>query len=416
MPRKPQSAGRGEGSIFRRGTRWYAELGLGVDPATGKRRVWRATGALRREVADALAKARQENGRGALRPTSTETFKEYWEAWIATKELGVRPATYANYVLNGKRLVPLIGQARLSALDEAAIEAAYARLLARGLKGKALSRRSVEQAHTVLTNALKDAVGRLKIPRNPCDFVTVPRPAAGEMTTLEEAEAERLFGATAGTRWHALWILFVTTGMRVSEATGLHWRDVDLVRRRAVINRGLQRQAGKGMVLDETKRTRSRRSVPLSHRCVAALEAHRRVQDAERAATTDWADEGLIFPSARGTKIDPARVREQLARDLTAARCPDVRVHDLRHTCATLLLKRNVHPKIVQELLGHATIAITLDLYSHVMPALSGVVADHMDELFPTPAGDVSERSPAEAHTPVETAIDGGAPDPLPIR
>lgn len=386
--RRPKTAGHGEGTIFKRGNRWCAELMVGVDPTTGKRRIWRATGALRREVADALAKAREEHGRGALRPPSSETFAQYVPLWLASKQPGTRPSTYANYVLNTKRLSLHLGHWKLTDIDEDAIEAAYAKLLGAGLRGKVLSRRSVEQAHSVLHNALGDAVPRRLI-RNPCATVEVPRPARGAMQTLAEAEAEALFAATVGTRWHALWLLFVTTGLRLGEATGLRWREVQLDRRRVVVNRALGRVAGEGLRIGETKNSSSRRTVPIPLRLVRALEAHRAIQAAERAATSGWPEQGLVFPSARGTPIDPARVREQLRRDLAAARGPDVRVHDLRHTCATLLLTRNVHPKIVQELLGHSTIAITLDLYSHVIPALSGVVADHMEELFPSPLEEI---------------------------
>lgn len=397
MARKPQTAGRGEGSIYKRGDRWTAELMIGHHP-DGRRKTWRASGAKRSDVAALLAVARTEHGRGGLIPTSTETVLAYWTAWVAAKTTGVMPATAKNYALNGRRLMPLIGHHRLTALDETLIEAAYAALLTKGLKtGKdgeprPLSRRSVEQAHSVLTNALDDAVKRRKLARNPAAYVSVPRPGKTIRPTLDQPEVERLLLASAGTRWHALWLLFVTTGVRQAEAGRLRRRDLDVTARRAVVG--------------VAKSDAGRRSVPLSRRLLAALEAHWAI------LADEGHDSDLVFPSLTGNRVDPARVREQLARDLTRAGCPDVTVHDLRHTCATLLLERNVHPKIVQELLGHATIAITLDLYSHVMPSLSGVVADHFDELFPTPA----TVTPAEVLQRAPETVPAREVEPLPKR
>jgi integrase len=158
---------------------------------------------------------------------------------------------------------------------------------------------------------------------------------------------------------------------------------VDLGGGRIVVQRALQRQRGNGLVFVEPKSTHSRRTVYLSSVAIAALREPHRQQTAERlAAGPAWQDFGLVFATSTGTPIDPPWVSHQLGRAIARASVPRVRVHDLQHTAATLLLARGVHPKVVQEMLGHSTISITLDTYSHTTPALHAEAATHMDALF----------------------------------
>jgi integrase len=219
--------------------------------------------------------------------------------------------------------------------------------------------------------------------RNPTEAVTVPRPALREMHTLTEEQVGRLFEASRGHRLHALWVLLATTGLRLGEARGLLWSDIDFAAGRLVVNRALQRQTGRGYVFVEPKTARSRRTVYLAPGTLSALSEHRRRQvEDQLAAGPEWSDTGLVFTTPLGRPIDGTWATKWFHRTLHQAGLPRVRIHDLRHTAATHLLRRGVHPKVVQELLGHSTISLTLDTYSHVAPALHAEVAVHMQALF----------------------------------
>ena len=219
--------------------------------------------------------------------------------------------------------------------------------------------------------------------RNPTEAVTVPRPARREMHTLTEEEVGRLFRASEGHRLHALWVLLGTTGLRLGEALGLLWSDIDFSGGRLVVNRALQRQPSVGYVFVEPKTARSRRTVYLAAGTVTALVEHRRRQvEDQLAAGPHWNNTGLVFASPVGRPVDGTWTAKWFHRALDQAALPRIRIHDLRHTAATHLLNRGVHPKVVQELLGHSTISLTLDTYSHVAPALHAEVATHMQSMF----------------------------------
>jgi integrase len=203
------------------------------------------------------------------------------------------------------------------------------------------------------------------------------------MRPLSEAEA-RTFLDTAretGDRFEALYVLAITTGLRRGELLGLRWDDADLNRGTLRVGRALVREGGRHVV-GETKTKRGRRRVNLTPRTVATLKAHRRRQLEHRVRLANlYEDYGLIFASENGTPLNPENlVKRSFKPLLRKAGLPEIRFHDLRHTCATLLLGRGVHPKIVQELLGHDTIAMTLDTYSHYLPSMgdqaSGAMGD----------------------------------------
>jgi len=277
-----------------------------------------------------------------------------------------------------RRLFPLVGHLRLASLTPQAVQAAYADLLTKGL-----SRRSVEQTHTVLHRALRQAGLWGLMLRNPTEAVTVPRPTRREMHTLTEEEVGRLFQASQGHRLHALWVLLATTGLRLGEGLGLLWSDIDFAHGRLIVNRALQRQPGVGYVFVEPKTARSRRTVYLAAGTITALTEHRRRQVADQlAAGPEWINAGLVFASPVGRPVDGTWTTKWFHRALDRAALPRIRIHDLRHTAATHLLNRGVHPKVVQELLGHSTISLTLDTYSHVAPALHAEVATHMQAMF----------------------------------
>src|SRR5262249_21620461 len=213
-----------------------------------------------------------------------------------------------------------------------------------------------------------------------------------EMLTLSSAQVRTLLDVTSEDRWHALWVVLVTTGLRLGEVTGLRWSDLNLQNGRVIVRRNLQRQRGKGLVLKEPKSDESVRSVHLAPPAVSALRDHRQWWLKQRLSVGDaWQDLDLVFPSLTGGPVDPARVNQAFHMALHKASLPCVRPHDLRHTAATLLLEAGVHPKVVQEMLGHSRIRLTLDTYSHVTPRMHQEAASAMQEvLFAPPTGDNS--------------------------
>jgi integrase len=365
--------GRGEGTVYRRADgRWEAAFSFG-----GRRQ--RYVGRSQREVRAKLLAARRAFEQGIVLSGSSQRVEEYLTRWLEDSvQPSVRWTTHRAYSLCMRRLFPLVGHLRLASLTPQAVQAAYSALLQKGL-----SRRSVEQTHTVLHRALRQAVLWGLMLRNPTEAVTVPRPTRREMHTLTEEEVGRLFQTSRGHRLHALWVLLATTGLRLGEARGLLWSDIDFASGRLIVNRALQRQTGQGYVFVEPKTARSRRTVYLAPGTLSALTDHRRRQVADQlAAGPEWNNTGLVFTTAVGRPADGTWVTKWFHRALAEAGIPRVRIHDLRHTAATHLLRRGVHPKVVQELLGHSTISLTLDTYSHVAPALHAEVASHMQALF----------------------------------
>src|SRR5215212_1413543 len=201
------------------------------------------------------------------------------------------------------------------------------------------------------------------------------------MRPLSETEARTFLGTARGDRFEPLYVLAITAGLRRGELLGLRWDDADLERGTLRVGRALVREGGRH-TLGETKSRRGRRRVNLTPRTVSVLKAHRKRQLEERIKLTGlFEDHGLIFATSVGTPVNPENlVKRSFKPLLTRAGLPEIRFHDLRHTCATLLLGRGVHPKLVQELLGHATIAMTLDTYSHYLPSMGDAAAGAMGD------------------------------------
>src|SRR5919107_1856572 len=234
-----------------------------------------------------------------------------------------------------------------------------------------LSPATVQKIHAVLHKALDQAASWSLVPRNPTESVKAPRPAPEEIRPLNREQAKALLEMARRERFEALYVLAVTTGLRQGELLGLKWEDVDLENSLIRVRRTLIRNRGR-LLLGEPKTKRSRRTVRLTEAASQALKEHlaRQIEQMERLGDL-YEDQGLIFATQRGTLVNPTNLRKRsFAPILEKAGLLPIRFHDLRHTCATLLLSRNVNPKIVSEMLGHATIAITLDTYSHVLPTM----------------------------------------------
>lgn len=371
--------GFGEGSIYPRGDgRWVSYLRM----PDGRKKFF--SGRTRDVVKERLAEAQRQAQAGRLVMGPDQTVAQYLERWLEEGvRHSVRPKTFLNYELCVRRLLPDLGRVRLRALTPEHIQHALGNLIHRGLAA-----RTVRQVHMVLRCSLKQAALWRLIASNPSDAVKPPRAARKEMLTLTEEEVRRLLAVTSGTRHHSLWIFLVTTGVRLGEALALRWADLDLADGHAIIQRALQRQRGLGMVFVEPKTSKGRRTVHFPPETLEALVAQRKDLDRERQeAVKLWQENDLVFPGPDGRPRDMSYLSFTFHRGLRRAGLPRLRIHDLRHTAATHLLRKHVHPKIVQELLGHSTIAITLDTYSHVLPALAKDASAHMSSLIPSHPG-----------------------------
>ena len=202
--------------------------------------------------------------------------------------------------------------------------------------------------------------------------------------------------AVKGDRLEALFVLTVALGLRQGEALGLGWDALNFESGTLAVRRTLQRVDGK-LTFVEPKTSRSRRTLHVPQFALAALRAHQMVQDQERAvAGSKWSEHGLVFTSSIGTPLDGPNVTHRLQRLLAAAELPRMRFHDLRHACASLLLFKGVHPRLVMETLGHSQISLTMNTYSHVVPALQREVADKMNEVFEPVATRVASIEPSK--------------------
>src|SRR5215210_1809715 len=370
--------GNGEGSIYqRKDGRWVGQYT--VHTAKGPKYCY-IYGKTRKEVAEKLTKRIADRDSGLIFDAGKMTLGEYLDRWLSDSVKGtVRVSTYERHeAIIRLHIKPSIGRVGLKKLTPTHVRSLYREKLNSGLLAPA----TVRKIHSTLHKALSQAVSDGIVPRNAAD-VKAPRPTPEEMRPLSEDEA-RAFLETAresGDRFEALYVLAITTGLRRGELLGLRWDDVDLERGMLRVGRALVREGGRH-TLGETKTRRGRRQINLTPRTVSAIRTHRKKQLEEKTKLAGLhQDHSLIFASEVGTPMNPENlVKRSFKPLLKKAGLPEIRFHDLRHTCATLLLGRGVHPKLVQELLGHATIAMTLDTYSHYLPSMgdqaSGAMGD----------------------------------------
>jgi integrase len=337
-------------------------------------------GRTRQEVQRRLSEARRLVDDGLPLPPQRETVGSFLTAWLEGQRSRVRARSWMRREqLIRLHALPIIGRIPLARLQPQHVEQLLADRRAAGLGDY-----SLHHLRAVLHRALEQAVRWNLVARNVVHSVDPPRVARREMTVLTPEEVRRLLDAAAGGPIEALLTLAVTTGMRRGELLALRWRDVDLTRRSLRVVGSLQRDATGRLDILEPKTARSRRQVELTGLAVDALQRHRAAQAQRRLLLgEEWNDHDLVFPSTLGLPQDGSHLVDGQFRPLLRrAGLPPIRFHDLRHTAATLMLERGVHPKIVSEMLGHSTIAITLDLYSHVTPTMQRAAANALDELL----------------------------------
>lgn len=355
---------------------WVVTVDLGRDPITGKRiRKQRSVKGTRRDAEKVLRQLEYEadTGRLAMAP-DTLTLAGYLESWLKEIRTRTRTRTHEEYQAQlENRVIPALGQVRLSQLRPQHLQQLYSNIMSGPrLDGKPGNPgpRTVQLIHRILHKALADALRLRLISVNPADAVVPPRPEKREMDTLTAEETARLLDAAAGQPYEAAFYLALFTGMRQGEILGLRWRDVDWENSVLMVRQVVARTRG-GLKIEAPKTEKSRRSIPVGGVVLSALRRQRARQAEERlAAGENWVDNDLVFPGRNGNPMHPSVLYRRFQQILKAAGLPHIRFHDSRHTHATLLLQQGVHPKIVQERLGHASITLTMDTYSHVIPSL----------------------------------------------
>ncbi len=313
----------------------------------------------------------------------TLTVAEWLTHWLEQiAPARVRPSTLQSYdtYVNG-RIIPALGQHRLDRLLPEHIEKFYrdcARTTARvdpasgrRIEQKPMQPASILHCHRILSRALKVAVQRERVGRNVCNLVDAPRVVRAEVEPLTNDEARRILNASQADRNSARWSVALALGLRQGEALGLQWKDIDLDAGTVRIRRALQRQVGTGLVFVEPKSRAGRRTIALPGQLVDALRQHRNQQNGERVAAANlWHEYDLVFAQINGKPIDPRRDYHDWKALLKRAEVRDARLHDARHTAATMLLTQGVPARVAMQILGHSQITLTLGTYSHVAPEL----------------------------------------------
>ena len=377
---------------------WTIWVDLGRDPETGKRKQQTFTirGSKRdaeRELRTALT--RIESG-AHVKPTKL-TVGEYLQRWLRDYvSSNTAPSTAHGYSdIVTSHLIPELGRFPLTALRPSHIQAYYSRMLEGGRRdGKGgLSAQTVKHHHRVLYEALKHAVKHGVLIRNVTEAVDPPRPDGKEMVTLDLDDVHTLLDAAHDTPYYILFYTALYTGLRRSELLGLRWKDVNLDLATLSVVQTLHYVPAKGYVFREPKTKRSRRLVDLPPSLALLLREHRANQELERKLLgRSLMPDDLAFSYPDGTPLPPNSITKAFHKLAKSLGIPGVRLHDLRHTHATLMLRQGVHPKVVSERLGHSSVAITLDTYSHVMPGIQAAAARRFDEGLQRDREDASAR------------------------
>ncbi|MFD5774179.1 tyrosine-type recombinase/integrase [Streptomyces fungicidicus] len=399
----------GEGTITKRKDGRYHAAAYVYRPDGTRTRKF-VYGKTRDEVAGKLTEMQEMTRQGIPAASSTMAFGDYltyWLAAIAPERL--KPATLNSYEgLTRLYIRPALGKKRLNRLSPADVRRFLAEFKAaclcclRGADGerpegkrtccavgrccgRRPSARTVQYVHAVLRSALQQAIREELIVRNVARIVETPTVESKEVRPLDAGEVRLLLKVARPHRLYALWLLLISTGLRRGEVLGLTWSDIDLSAGTLRVRRNVQR-IRRELIFGTPKTMRSVRTVSLPQRCVRVLTEHRDRQDRERkVAGEKWQPApgqpaGLVFTTSTGRVTDPRSLNRMLTILCRDAKVRRVRVHDLRHTCASLLLAQGVDARTIMETLGHSTITMTLDTYAHVMGTTLRAAADRMDD------------------------------------
>lgn len=358
---------------------------LGQEPGTGKRRQRHETfHGSERKAQERWVDVQAEVQKGNAINPSKMPLDEYMEQYFEAASANLRPQTLADYRKRYRHyLSPRIGNLPLDRITPAILQATYSSLLKSGGKeSKPLSPRTVQYCHAILHAALEQAVRWDMVWRNAASLAKAPRPQRRPRDMWTPNEARAFLDRARSHRLYALFALAASGAMRQEELLALRWRDVDWTAGTITVARALVLVNGK-LIFDDTKNHSSRRTVMSGAATLELLQEHRERQAEERRKLGPYYQNGeLIFCRQDGRPLRNTYLTRIMQRICEAAEVPRKRFHDLRHLSATLLLSQGVHPKVVQERLGHSNISVTMDIYSHVQPGLQKEAAERVDAIL----------------------------------
>ncbi len=372
------------GHIAKKGNRYYAVIYEGIDPATGKgRHRWHAAGSTRKEAERLLADLVKRHHDGDYRPPEKITLGEYLERWLPTQWQPLAPSTFSSYEGNIRlHVLPYIGSIPLQRLTPEDLDELYAMLLMNGQRnngGGPLSAKTVRLVHAVIHKALADASRKGSVTRNVADLADPPKISSSARPRMEvwtANELRRFFELIDGHHLYAALYVKANTGMRRGEVLGLTWRIIDFDNARLSVTQNVT-APNYQVTVSDAKSAHSLRTIDLNQRTIAVLRSWRRHQLEHYMETGVRTDEsGFVFAKPNGDPLHPDHFSQAFERLVAKMDLPRIRLHDLRHTHATLLLKEGVPPKVVSERLGHSSVAFTMQVYQHVLPGMQADAAE----------------------------------------
>jgi integrase len=375
---KKRKRGQGEGTIYKRKDgRWAAVINLGY--LNGKLRRKTFYGDTREVVKDKLIAALRDQQQGLPIGIERQTVKQFLERWLSDcAKPSVRPKTFVSYSqLVRIHIIPELGRIQIAKLSPQQVQA-----FMNGRLSKGLSPRTVQYLRAVLRRALGQALKWGLVARNVATLVDSPRVERPEIKPMHQPEAKVFLEAIQGDRLEALFSVALAMGLRQGEALALRWSDIDWDARLMRVRFTLQR-INKKLELAELKTKNSRRDLPLIETIIAGLRMHRSRQLQEKMlAGSRWQETGFVFTTTIGTPLDARNVVRKYHALLKKAGLSLHRFHDLRHSCASLLLAKGVPLKTVSDILGHSQLSITADFYAHVIPEMRREAMRVMDSVL----------------------------------
>lgn len=384
--------GHGEGSIYQRDDGiWCASVDLGR--SNGKRRRKTIYGKTRKEVADKLKILHRDQAAGINLQQEQYTVEQFIDRWLKEIICHRRPRTRESYEATArKHICPYVGQYKLHKLLPEHVQTMANALLAKGL-----GTRSAEYACLVLSRALNQAIRWGYVHRNVVDGVELPKVRQRKIQPADKQQVQALLNAVKGHRLKGIYWVAIFLGLRRGEVLGLLKENIDFEANTITVDGSIQR-IGKKLERTEPKTETSRRVLPMPASVARVLRAHLVRVEAERSqAGETWEEHGYLFPSARGTPLEPRNLLRHFKDVLAEAKLPaSTRFHDLRHWCASLLIACEVHPKAIQEILGHANITTTMNTYGHLLPNVLRAATDRMGAFAPDEGIEESEENSGE--------------------
>lgn len=378
MTEQKSRRGHKEGSVFywQERDRWVAEITVELE--TGRRTRKRKYCKTKQEAIRTRNEMLRALEQGTLARGPQRRLGEYIEDWLENVHKNkVRLGVYMNYKKHVKHIVAGLGEIWLQKLTPQQVQSFLSKKLDEGLSPK-----YVREMLGVLRLALNNAVRWGYVSNNVCDLVTRPRVPKHEIMPLTLEQAQRFRHHIQNHRLEMLITMAVVTGMRRGELLSLRWSDIDLKRGVLQVLHTVDRYAGYGYVEGEPKSAAGLRSIRLPSFLLDMLKQHQVQQLKQKSEAKQWENRDLVFPNSQGGYLHPNHMGEAFRMLLEQAGLPLIRFHDLRHSAATILLSMGVNIKVIQEMLGHSDIAITLRVYGHLLPSMQQEMVDKWDNVF----------------------------------